>query len=159
MKTVVIKEVVKYLRETQKTLALAESCTGGLIAAELTAEPGVSAFFKGGVVAYSNEVKAKILGVPPKILATYGAVSKETAFEMAEGVQKLINTDLAIAVTGIAGPTGGTVDKPVGTVYIALASKNTKTTVAHFCFSRTRKQIQHDTCLMALKMVLEKIST
>ena len=104
-----------------KTLALAESCTGGMLAARITALAGCSAWFRGGIVAYHNDVKQKLLGVPLSLLEQYGAVSEQVACAMAEGVREVFGSDLALAVTGIAGPDGGTVGKPVGTVYIALA--------------------------------------
>jgi len=104
-----------------KTLAVAESCTGGYLAQSITSNPGSSAFFKGGVVAYSNEIKNKILGVPSELLEKYGAVSQEVAEAMALGAQKNLNTEYSVATTGIAGPDGGTEEKPVGTVWIAVA--------------------------------------
>lgn len=103
------------------TVAVAESCTGGNIASQLTAQAGASAYFKGGVVAYSNEVKENVLGVQHKTLEVYGAVSEETACEMVQGVRQRLGADVAIATTGIAGPDGGTREKPVGTVWIAVA--------------------------------------
>ena len=103
------------------TLAVAESCTGGNIASQLTAQAGASAYFKGGVVAYSNEVKKNVLGVQHKTLEVYGAVSEETACEMVQGVRQRLGADVAIATTGIAGPDGGTREKPVGTVWVAVA--------------------------------------
>ena len=103
------------------TLAVAESCTGGLIAHRLTEVPGSSAYFTEGVVTYSNESKTRLLGVPAKVIEEYGAVSAEVAEEMAEGVKARASTDFGLAVTGIAGPGGGTTEKPVGLVYIALA--------------------------------------
>lgn len=101
------------------TLATAESCTAGNIAAVITAIPGSSHFYKGGIVAYSDEVKVNLLGVNPEILEKHGAVSEETVIEMAKGAMKSMNSDCAVATSGIAGPTGGTPDKPVGTVWIA----------------------------------------
>ncbi|HHB78280.1 MAG TPA: competence/damage-inducible protein A [Saprospiraceae bacterium] len=106
------------------TLATAESCTGGHIAHLITVNSGASAYFKGTVVAYANEVKENILGVQSKTLEKYGAVSRATAEEMANGVRKALGTDYGVATTGIAGPTGGTPDKPVGTIWIAAASKD-----------------------------------
>ena len=106
------------------TLATAESCTAGNIAAIITAIPGSSHFYKGGIIAYSDEVKIKLLGVNPEILESQGAVSEETVIEMAKGAMKSMNSDCAIATSGIAGPTGGTPDKPVGTVWIAAAMRN-----------------------------------
>jgi nicotinamide-nucleotide amidase len=114
--------VVQLLAERRKTLALAESCTGGYIANRITNVPGASAVFLGGVVSYSNESKEKFLGVKAETLETHGAVSEAVAREMAEGARKETGADYALAVTGIAGPSGGTAEKPVGTVFIALAT-------------------------------------
>ncbi len=116
------KAVGGLLQQRHLTLAVAESCTGGLLAARITDIPGSSTYFEGGVVAYSYESKKRILGVPATMLETYGAVSAETAAAMAEGARHLLGVDLAIAITGIAGPTGATSQKPVGLTYIALAS-------------------------------------
>jgi PncC family amidohydrolase len=118
-----LEEVVgRLLTEQGLTVAVAESCTGGLIAHRLTNVSGSSAYFMGGVVAYSNEVKEQVLGVSGKTLAEYGAISEETVQEMAHGARQLFDTDVAISATGIAGPTGGTPQKPVGLVYVALAA-------------------------------------
>jgi nicotinamide-nucleotide amidase len=117
------KVVGKLLRTKNKTLATAESCTGGYIAHLITSVPGSSAYFKGTVVSYANEIKEKVLGVKNETLLSVGAVSEETAIEMAAGVLKVLNTDYAIAVTGIMGPDGGSDEKPVGTVWVAIGSK------------------------------------
>lgn len=127
------------LIERKVTLALAESCTGGLIADRLTDVPGSSAFFERGMVTYSNAAKEELLGVPPEVIRKYGAVSEETAVLMAEGIRKLAKTDLGLATTGIAGPTGGTAEKPVGTVYIALADGE-MTYCRHFSFPWERRR-------------------
>ena len=103
------------------TVSVAESCTGGNISHFFTSNPGSSAYFKGGIVAYSNEIKSKILGIDPEIIAKRGAVSKEVVEAMAVSANQLFNTDFAIATSGIAGPDGGTPEKPVGTVWIAVA--------------------------------------
>lgn len=116
------KAVGELLQQRHLTLAVAESCTGGLLAARITDIPGSSAYFEGGVVAYSYEAKQRILGVSASTLEAYGAVSAETAIAMAEGMRHLLGVDLALAITGIAGPTGGTPEKPIGLTYIALAS-------------------------------------
>lgn len=118
------EEINTLLKGRQLTLATAESCTGGGIAAYITSIPGSSECFKGGVVAYSNEIKTSVLHVSPETLRKYGAVSRETVAEMVKGVQDLMQTDCAIATSGIAGPGGGTPTKPVGTVWIAVAYKN-----------------------------------
>ncbi|PYK97458.1 MAG: hypothetical protein DME19_16295 [Verrucomicrobia bacterium] len=113
--------IVRLLTERRETLALAESCTGGYIANRITNVPGASAVLLAGLVTYSNDAKQKFLGVRGETLASHGAVSEPVAREMAEGARQKTGAHFAIAVTGIAGPTGGTPDKPVGTVFIALA--------------------------------------
>ncbi|PRY44272.1 competence/damage-inducible protein cinA [Spirosoma oryzae] len=114
--------VGQLLNAKQWTLGIAESCTGGAVSARITSVPGSSAYFQGSVVSYSNDVKVSQLGVSPDTLATVGAVSEETIRQMAEGVGKALNTDVGIATSGIAGPDGGTPDKPVGTIWIAVAT-------------------------------------
>lgn len=114
----------RMLVSSGKTMATAESCTGGSIAQLITSNPGSSAYFIGGVVAYSNELKNKLLGVPDRIIEEYGAVSQEVAELMAVGARENLGTDYAVATTGIAGPDGGSVEKPVGTVWIAVAGAN-----------------------------------
>jgi nicotinamide-nucleotide amidase len=146
--------VAALLIEKKVNIALAESCTGGLIADRLTNVPGSSAFFERGVVTYSNTAKEELLGVPPDVIGKYGAVSEETAVLMAEGIRKLAKTDLGLAVTGIAGPTGGTAEKPVGTVYIALADGK-DTYCRHFSFSWERRRNKVLTSQRAL-MILRK---
>ncbi|MDE5709101.1 MAG: competence/damage-inducible protein A [Alistipes sp.] len=121
--TATLQELVhRTLTEHGLTLATAESCTGGTIASRFTAMPGASAYFRCGVVSYSNEAKADVLGVDPAALAQFGAVSEQVARQMAEGVRRLAQADYAVATTGIAGPTGGSAAKPVGTVWIAVAT-------------------------------------
>lgn len=115
------ERVGELLRQKRMTLAVAESCTGGLLGMRITEVPGSSDYFRGGIIAYSNAVKEKVLGVPREILEKHGAVSPECARAMAEGARRVCGADLALAITGIAGPTGGTPEKPVGLVYIALA--------------------------------------
>lgn len=114
--------VSEKLRNRRMTIATAESCTGGMLGAVLTQEPGSSEFFLGGVVSYSNTLKEKFLGVKPHTLEGFGAVSAETALEMAAGIREYANSDLGVSITGIAGPGGGSQDKPVGLVYIGLAT-------------------------------------
>lgn len=149
--------VHKTLTERGLTLATAESCTGGTIASQLTAQAGASAYFKGGVVAYSNEVKECVLGVQHSTLEAHGAVSEETAREMAEGVRKRLGADLAIATTGIAGPDGGTKEKPVGTVWIAVADA-THTEAQLLSFPGRRRQQNIDrTVNQAFSMLIHMI--
>ena len=114
--------VVRLLTERKKTLALAESCTGGCIAQRVTDVPGASAVFPGGLVCYANSAKENFLGVRAETLAKHGAVSDAVATEMALGAREKFGSDFALAVTGIAGPGGGTPEKPVGTVFVALAT-------------------------------------
>ena len=112
------------LKAKNLSLSTAESCTGGGIAALITSVPGSSEYFNGGIVAYSNEIKKDLLHVSAETLAKYGAVSRETVIEMVKGAMKTLKTDCAVATSGIAGPGGGTPEKPVGTVWIAAAYKN-----------------------------------
>lgn len=133
----------KMLIEANATLGIAESCTGGYIAHLFTLNPGSSAYFKGGVVSYANEVKSSVLGVKAGTLAAYGAVSKEVALEMVKGAKNTLHTDYAIATTGIAGPDGGSAEKPVGTVWIAVAGKhNIVTECFNFANNRERNIIR-----------------
>ncbi len=113
-----------YFNERSFTLTVAESCTGGLIASRITDVAGSSAYFLGGVVAYSYEAKAALLGVSWDTLNTHGAVSRETVIEMAFGARKIFNADIAVSVSGIAGPGGGTEEKPVGTTWVGLVTKD-----------------------------------
>lgn len=115
-----LKKIAKYLKENKLTLATAESCTGGLLSSRFTDLSGSSDFIKTNFVTYANEAKQKYLNVSKEILDTFGAVSEECAYSMAEGLPKCTNCDLAICTTGIAGPTGGTKNKPVGLVYISV---------------------------------------
>ncbi len=129
--------VGKLLLERNLSLSTAESCTGGNIARLISSVAGSSEYFKGSVVAYSNEIKKNILGVPEQILIQHGAVSEQTVIEMSKGVQKLMDTDFSIAVSGIAGPGGATQDKPVGTTWIAVANKQ-KVVASKFIFGTQR---------------------
>ncbi len=140
------------LNKNNLTLATAESCTGGYLAHMITSVPGSSRYFKGSVIAYSNEVKIVQLGVSTEDLKQQGAVSEEVAKAMVKGVRKELNADIAIATTGIAGPDGGTIEKPVGTVWIAYSDKH-KTVAKKFNFSRDRTFIVHWSALAALNMI------
>ena len=130
--------IARLMTEEKLTLSLAESCTGGLIADSLTDIPGSSDYFERGVVSYSNEAKTALLKVPTEVIARHGAVSEETARLMAEGIRNLSGTDLGLAVTGIAGPSGGSDEKPVGITFIALAQKE-KTFCRHYKFRWNRR--------------------
>ena len=148
--------LARALISARKTLSTAESCTGGLIGHSLTNIPGSSASFRGGVIAYANEAKTALLGVPAPLINKYGAVSAPVARAMAQGARKRFRTDFAIATTGIAGPTGGTLKKPVGLVFIAVALPN-KTIVKKFIFKGTRLNIKNQTVKEALKILNLKI--
>ena len=121
--------IIKSLQSRSQTLATAESCTGGLLAHRLTNVPGASQVFKEGVVTYSNASKSRLLGMPELLIATHGAVSAEVAAAMAEGIRKASGTTFGLATTGIAGPGGGSSEKVVGTVFLAIAEEGKKTEV------------------------------
>ena len=118
------EKLVKALIDKKLTCATAESCTGGGVGYAVTGVPGSSAVFMGGIISYDNSVKHCVLGVPKEVLSTKGAVSSECAAAMAEGARRLLNTDLAVSITGIAGPGGGSAEKPVGLIWFGLASKS-----------------------------------
>ncbi len=130
--------IARLLIERSLSVSTAESCTGGLIADSLTDIPGSSEYFERGVVSYSNEAKKALLNVPDNVIAEHGAVSEETARLMAEGIREMSKTDLGLSVTGIAGPSGGSDEKPLGTTYIALAARE-KTFCSHYTFRWNRR--------------------
>jgi nicotinamide-nucleotide amidase len=152
--------VGRLLKQHAMTIATAESCTGGRLAAALNAQSGSSAYFMGSVVAYDNSIKEHVLGVQQDTLMQYGAVSEQTVRKMAEGVRALMHTDFAIATSGIAGPTGGTPDKPVGTVWIAWAtSTGTEAQCFHFGAAREREQITLRAVTEALVHLIELLNS
>jgi len=146
----------KILIKNKKTIATAESCTGGNIAHLITSIPGSSEYFKGSIVSYSNEIKQKLLNVSISNINTYGAVSKEVVEQMALGARKSLNTDYAIATSGIAGPTGGTKEKPVGTTWIAVANGSDVYSKLYVFGNQRERNIQRAS-LTALNMLLQKI--
>jgi len=148
---VLAREVGRLLRERGLTIAVAESCTGGKLGDMLTSVPGSSDYFLGGVISYSNQAKMDLLGVRMGTLATKGAVSAETARQMAAGVRRALKSDVGVGITGIAGPTGGTPRKPVGLVYIAVSS-NRGVYCTRNLFKGTRKQIKDQAANRALEM-------
>lgn len=152
----VINQIHKLLIKKGKTIAVAESCTGGLLSNLLTQISGSSQYFILGVVAYSNKSKEKILSIPHSIISKNGAVSKETASSMAQNIRKIAKTDLGIGITGIAGPTGGTPKKPIGTVFIAIDSEDKKV-CQRFQFRGSRNTIRKKAALQTLK-VLKRLS-
>ena len=144
-------DVVKTLRG--KKLVTAESLTGGGIGAALTSVSGASAVYKGGIISYTNEVKHKLLGVPMVMLDQYGAVSEPVAKAMAEGARKALGADIAVSVTGLAGPTGDEFGNPVGTVFIGYSDSST-TVVKHCLFSGDRETVRNRTIAEALQLIL-----
>ncbi len=150
------KLLCEKLIEKKLKLATAESCTGGLIAQKITSVPGASDCFDLGVVTYANEQKQKILGVSAETLEKYGAVSEQTALEMCKGVKKIADADFGISVTGIAGPGGGTAEKPVGTVWVGICGKDIHK-AEKFLFGGNREQVREQTAETALEMVLNEI--
>ena len=136
-----------------KTLSVAESCTGGMIGALLTGVPGSSAVFKGGVISYTNEIKANVLKVPAELLDREGAVSRPVAEAMAAGVRELTGSYCAVSVTGLAGPGGDEYGNPVGTVFIGYSDSST-TVVKHCLFSGDRETVRNRTIAEALQLIL-----
>ncbi len=142
------------LREKGLKIATAESCTGGLIANRITNVSGASEYFEAGFITYSNRAKTTFLHVPEEVITKNGAVSHDVAQLMAEGVRQAAGTDIGLSVTGIAGPTGGTIEKPVGTVYIGISSQG-GTFVRRFLFDGNREEIKRQTSDAALTLVLD----
>lgn len=139
-----------------KTLATAESCTGGMIGQLLTSVSGASKVYKGGVISYTNEVKHNVLGVDGDVLVRFGAVSAQTAEEMAAGARKVLNTDIAVSVTGLAGPGGDDFGNPVGTVFVGFACEN-KSEVKEYHFTGDRESVRRQAAEAALQLILENI--
>ena len=151
------EKLVQALVEKKLTCATAESCTGGGVGYAITGVSGSSAVFWGGVISYDNSVKRDVLGVPEAVLSTQGAVSSECAAAMAEGARRLLKTDLAVSVTGIAGPGGGSAEKPVGLVWFGLASKSGTTTEKHI-FPGDREAVRTAAIEHALDLLLAEAS-
>ena len=158
---VLVKEsasaLIAALKAKKKTFGTAESCTGGLIAKTLTDIPGASEVFYGSVVSYDNSVKIALLGVKKETLAAVGAVSEDVARQMAEGAKARLGVDITVAVTGIAGPGGGTAEKPVGLVYIAVCDENGKTKCEKCLFDGTREEIRNATARRAMQSATEAV--
>ena len=148
------KKVVGLLRKKKLKISFAESCTGGLLASSITSVSGSSKVFTLGFVTYSNQAKIKILGVPKKIILKYGAVSKETCLSMVKNLSKISMTNISMSITGVAGPKGGTKEKPVGLVFIGI-KKGNKTLIKKYLFkNKKRNLIQKATVNKALNLVL-----
>ena len=150
-------KVAQHLIKSHKTLSIAESCSGGLLAHRLTNIPGSSRFFKLGVIAYSYESKKRVLNIPSLILKKYGAVSSQVVELLAQNVQSLSQTDFGIGITGIAGPGGATRRKPVGLVYIALSTKN-EIFVKKCLFKGKRAEVKKQTANTALRLLLKQLT-
>ncbi|MEF3697787.1 CinA family protein [Desulfolutivibrio sp.] len=153
----IVPRLAALLTEGQLSLATAESCTGGLVGHILTNQLGASDWYLGGVVAYANSIKTGLLGVPGAILASAGAVSRETVLAMAEGARKATGAACAVAVSGLAGPDGGTPDKPVGTVWMAFATPG-ETDAQCFQFTGSREEIKAKTAAAALGNLLARLA-
>ena len=149
--------LVEVLTNQGLTLATAESCTGGGLSHLLTSIPGASAFFIGGIIAYQNDIKVKLLGVSQATLVEHGAVSLSTALAMAEGCRNRFSTDIAVSLTGIAGPGGGSPEKPVGLVFIAVAVDQ-HTQAAEYVFPGNREQIRDQAIAAAVDLTLKTIA-
>jgi nicotinamide-nucleotide amidase len=142
-----------------KTVAVAESCTGGLLGGAITSIPGSSLYFSGGVVAYGNPEKISLLAVSPRLIAARGAVSREVALAMAEGALSLFRTDLAIAVTGVAGPGGGSRGKPVGTVWVAVVTGDGVRYAHRFRFPGGREAVRRETVRASLRAAIDVLGS
>ena len=151
------EEIVLKLVENNITISTAESCTGGSLGKIITSISGVSSIYGYGFITYANEAKEKILGVKHETLESYGAVSPETALEMAIGAKKVSGSDIAVSVTGIAGPGGGTPEKPVGLVYIAIADKD-GAEYRKLNLDGTRGEIRAKTCDCVFRLIKEKLN-
>jgi nicotinamide-nucleotide amidase len=151
-----IEKIIQKLTQQKQTISFAESCTGGRIAAVFTSVSGASVVLNGSVVTYSNEIKHQWLGVEVDVLEKYGAVSKECVSQMLGGIQKMAQSDYAIAVSGIAGPTGGTELKPVGTVYIGLLTPP-NTEIFHCHFEGNREEVQERSTQFAIEKLSQSL--
>ena len=153
-----VASIAAALLARRQTLATAESCTGGLVGALLTGRPGSSAWYLGGIVAYANDLKLRLLGVPADVLAAQGAVSLAVAEAMAAGARAAARSDYAVSLTGIAGPAGGTPEKPVGLVYVGVAAPHGTATFKHH-FSGSRAEIRQAATEAALRHLLEAVES
>jgi len=155
---IVSNNIFEYLKEkleiNNKKITFAESCTGGLIASFLTKISGSSNVFDGSVVSYANEIKSKWLGVDERVLEKFGAVSEETVQQMLLGILEISDSDYAVAVSGIAGPTGGTKEKPVGTVFIGVSDKNGRFFVERLQLNGSREEVQYQTMMNAIRIFI-----
>ena len=157
-----IKKIKKLREEKTFSICLAESCTGGMISSKLTSISGSSDFFEGSIVSYSNYLKKNLLKVPKTTINKYGAVSHQTALSMVKGLKKISRSEILISVTGVAGPSGGSLKTPVGCVYFGLGTKIKNkyyfTTIKKIFRERTRKKIQEKSTEFILKEILKNVS-
>lgn len=156
MNTALVEEVVKLLKEKKMTVTTVESCTGGLLSGTLVDVAGASDVFMQGFVTYANEAKVSLVGVKEATLEAYGAVSEQTAREMAEGGARVAKAEVCLSVTGIAGPGGGSIEKPVGLVYIGC-HVNGNTVVERNVFSGSRREVREQSVLAALKLLKKQL--
>ncbi|MEA3289934.1 MAG: CinA family protein [Campylobacterota bacterium] len=150
-----MEEFQNILKQRGETITCAESCTGGLISSMITEVSGSSSIFRGSIITYCNDIKEQELGVKKETMIKYGAVSIQTVEEMLKGVLKKFDADYAMAVSGVAGPTGGTKDKPVGTVVVGVMSKKGIQNIDFYSFKGARKEVQAQAANMALKKNFE----
>ena len=151
-----VVEIIDILKSKNQTISFAESCTGGLVVSAFTSISGASSVFNGSMVTYSNEIKNRWLGVDNRVLEIFGAVSSECVEQMLKGIKSMSSSDYAIAISGIAGPTGGSELKPVGTVYIGIITPN-NIKVEKFLFDGDRNSIQKEACKRAISIIYKKI--
>jgi len=153
------QHIIDLLRESNKTIVTAESCTGGLIAAALTDVPGASAALYGGFITYSNTAKSRMIQVPPRLIHDYGAVSNQVARAMADGARNTARVDIAVSATGIAGPDGGSEKKPVGLVYVAVSTDLATVVIEHRFGDIGRDAVRKATVAAALDLVMQVLTS
>ena len=153
------KRIIDLLRDSNKTIVTAESCTGGLIAAALTDIPGASAALYGGFITYSNTAKARMIHVPQRLIHDYGAVSNQVARAMADGARNTARVDIAVSATGIAGPDGGSEKKPIGLVYVAVSTDLATVVIEHRFGDIGRDEVRKATVAAALELVMQVLTS
>ena len=153
------KSIIDLLRDSNKTIVTAESCTGGLIAAALTDIPGASAVLYGGFISYSNTAKSRMIQVPQRLIHDYGAVSNQVARAMADGARNTARADVAVSATGIAGPDGGSEKKPVGLVYVAVSTDLATVVIEHRFGDIGRDEVRKATVAAALELVMQVLTS
>lgn len=151
-----VRHLGELLIERGFHLGLAESCTGGMLGERITAVSGASGYFLGGVISYDDRVKEKVLGVPPDVIVEKGAVSAECALAMARGVRQLLSVEVAVSITGVAGPTGGTAAKPVGTTFIAVVTPE-RERVEQYAWAGSREEVRQQSVQAALDLVINSL--